>query len=117
MAMLLRWHIYRPAHLFRTHTPASPNHLQNILTTVIAAHPTATQARKNALLQQLSTVGGPLTNSVTVKRRGSMLVLSYRLGGADGRAYRLIRQDRTKPPQFTITQGDKQLASGAFEFG
>jgi hypothetical protein len=63
------------------------------------------------------TAGGPLTNSVTVKRRGSMLVLSYRLGGADGRTYRLIRQDRTKPPQFTITQGDKQIASGAFEFG
>ena len=62
VAMLLRWHIFRPAHLFRTPSPGNPNHLQNILTTVITAYPAANQAREDAVLQELSNVGGPLTN-------------------------------------------------------
>jgi hypothetical protein len=43
--------------------------------------------------------------------------LSYRLLGAGGEPYQLVKQDRSKPPEFTIHFGDKQLASGKFEFG
>jgi hypothetical protein len=62
-------------------------------------------------------VGGPLTNSVTVSRRGKSLVLSYRLVGAGGETYRRLQQASSKPPRFTIFQGEKKLASGEFEFG
>ena len=62
------------------------------------------------------TVGGPLTNSVSVTRAGRKLSLDYRLLGAGG-AYALINQDRTHPPEFTIYQGDTKIASGKFEFG
>lgn len=62
VAMLLRWHIYRPGHLFRTASPGNPNHLEDILTTVISAHPTASQLRETAVLAALAAVGGPLTN-------------------------------------------------------
>jgi hypothetical protein len=61
--------------------------------------------------------GGPLTNSVAVRQQGRLLVLDYSLVGADGSRYRLLRQDRTKPPRFTIYGGGKELDSGQFEFG
>jgi len=63
--------------------------------------------------------GGPLINSVTVARRGRSLALNYQLLGAKGEAYQL--QGVRKEPQFTIYRpgksGDKQLASGRFQFG
>lgn len=62
VAMLLRWHIYRPAHLFRARRPDQPNYLLNILEDVIDAHPRANQARENAVLLELSNIGGPRTN-------------------------------------------------------
>ncbi len=62
-------------------------------------------------------LGGPLTNSVAVARRMNSLNLSYSLVGAAGMTYELSKQDRTKPPEFAIYQGDKKLASGKFEFG
>jgi hypothetical protein len=62
------------------------------------------------------TVGGPLTNSVSLNRHGKNLVLNYQLVGAGG-AYQLANQDRSHPPEFTIYQGDKKVASGKFEFG
>jgi hypothetical protein len=62
-------------------------------------------------------VGGPLTNSVAASARGRNLVLNYRLIGAGGQSYQLLPQDRSKPPQFTIRQGDRQIAAGNFEFG
>jgi hypothetical protein len=62
------------------------------------------------------TAGGPLTNSVSVDRRGKYLALNYQLLGAGG-AYQLVNQDRSHPPEFTIYQGDKKVASGKFEFG
>jgi hypothetical protein len=60
--------------------------------------------------------GGPLTNSVSISRRGKNLSLNYKLIGLGG-AYQLVSQDRAHPPEFTIFQGDKKVASGKFEFG
>ena len=62
------------------------------------------------------TAGGPLTNSVTAGRRGRNLLLAYKVVGAGGQ-YQLAGQDRSHPPEFTIYQGDKKVASGKFEFG
>lgn len=69
VAMLLRWHIYRPAHLFRTPTPGNPNHLLNIMTAVIAAHPAANQARENAMIAEIDRVGSPLTSNALAQIR------------------------------------------------
>jgi hypothetical protein len=63
------------------------------------------------------TAGGPLTNSVTLSRRGRNLVLDYRLSGAGGDTYRLVPDDRTHPPRFTISRAGKVVRSGTFEFG
>lgn len=62
------------------------------------------------------TAGGPLTNSVTINRRGKNLSMNYQLVGVGG-AYQLVNQDRSHPPEFTVYQGDKKVASGKFEFG
>jgi hypothetical protein len=62
------------------------------------------------------TAGGPLTNSVSVSRRGKYLALNYQLVGAGG-AYQLVNQDRSHPPEFTIYQGDQKVGSGKFQFG
>jgi hypothetical protein len=61
-------------------------------------------------------VGGPLTNAVSVARRGKYLALNYRLTGLGG-GYQLVNQDRAHPPEFTVYHGDKKVASGKFEFG
>jgi len=66
------------------------------------------------------TMGGPLTNSISVARHGWNLNLTYRLIGAEGGDYRLWECDRTKsgsPPQFAIYNGNKKIASGKFEYG
>jgi len=62
------------------------------------------------------TAGGPLTNSVAIARQGRKLSLNYQLVGAGG-AYQMVNQDRSHPPEFTVYQGDKKVASGKFEFG
>ena len=62
-------------------------------------------------------VGGPLTNSVTAARKGKSLDLNYRILGAGGNVYQMMVQDRSKPPQFAVYKGAKQIASGGFEFG
>jgi hypothetical protein len=61
--------------------------------------------------------GGPLTNTVSATRYGRQLRLSYELVGAGGRSYELSDVDRSKPPQFAVYRGDKQVALGKFEFG
>ncbi len=63
------------------------------------------------------TVGGPLTNSVAITRQPQDLILSYQLIGAGGETYRLANRDSAHPPEFAIYQGDRQIASGKFEFG
>jgi hypothetical protein len=62
-------------------------------------------------------VGGPLTNSVITTRQGDVLRLNYQLIGAGGETYQLAVVDRSKPPEFAIYKGHRQVASGNFEFG
>ena len=62
-------------------------------------------------------VGGPLTNSVAASRHGQELRLDYCLVGVGGEPYQLAGQNRSKPPEFAIYKGAKQVASGKFEFG
>ena len=62
-------------------------------------------------------VGGPLTNSVLVSRHGEDLRLDYRLAGVGGETYQMANENRSHPPEFAIYKGDKQIASGKFEFG
>ena len=57
VAMLLRWHIYGPNHVYEDN-----NLLWDILNIVIRRYPEANQARENEILQQLSNIGGPPTN-------------------------------------------------------
>lgn len=63
--------------------------------------------------------GGPLTNSVTLGRRGRSLTLNYQLLGANGELYALPGE--RKEPEFAIYRpgkdGDKKLATGQFQFG
>lgn len=62
-------------------------------------------------------LGGPLTNSVSIAKRGKTLVFTYELQGADGAVYSLANQDRAHPPEFVVYQGDRKVHSGKFEFG
>lgn len=61
--------------------------------------------------------GGPLTNTATVNRRGSDLVIEYVLRGADGENYAQAFRDYQHPPRFKIYRGDHEVASGNFEYG
>jgi hypothetical protein len=63
------------------------------------------------------TAGGPLTNSVTIQRRGQSLVLNYQLIGAGGELYRPQIQHSGEAPQFAIYSGEELLEAGHFEFG
>jgi len=58
--------------------------------------------------------GGPLEQRVTVQRKGQLLTMDYRLIGVAGESY---RNDNRYPPTFTIYKGDKEIASGKFQFG
>ncbi len=60
-------------------------------------------------------VGAPLEQIVKVQRQGTVLVLNYELTGVGGEVY--APGDRGKPPVFTICRGDREIASGQFEFG
>jgi len=62
-------------------------------------------------------VGGFLTNSVSVTRRGEVLVLSYRLAGQDGSDYSFAPDRPRTEPEFAVYQGDKKIASGKFQYG
>ena len=64
---------------------------------------------------ELLKVGAPLKQIVKAKRQGSLLVLDYELQGVGGETY--TSGDRSKPPKFTVYKGDKEIASGQFEFG
>ena len=61
--------------------------------------------------------GGPLTNVVKVTSQGRTLTLSYQLLSGDGRSCRLTPEDRSKPPEWVVTQNGKTIASGKFEYG
>ncbi len=63
-------------------------------------------------------VGGPLTNSVSINRRGRTLVFNYQLLGAGGETYRLYRPGQARqPPEFAIFRGETKIWSDRFEFG
>lgn len=62
-------------------------------------------------------IGGPLTNTVAVSRRGDGLVLNYSLLGAGGNTYQLATRDYQNPPRFTARMDGREVASGKFEFG
>ncbi len=72
---------------------------------------TTVTATKPAVL----TVGGPLTNSVTVNRSGRSLNLAYELLGAGGETYQLL--GARQRPEFAAYRAGKKVASGKFEFG
>ena len=61
--------------------------------------------------------GGPLTNVVKVTSQGRNLRLDYQLVSADGRSCRLSPEDRSKPPEWVVSQNGKTIASGKFEYG
>ena len=65
------------------------------------------------------TAGGPLKNTVVAERDGddASLSLSYQLIGAGGEAWQMLRRNSSNPPEFTIYQNDRKIASGKFEFG
>jgi len=62
-------------------------------------------------------MGGPLTNSVSITRRGKSLAFSYELRGGAGAAYQLTGQGPRVQPEFAVYQGDRKVATGKFEFG
>jgi hypothetical protein len=59
--------------------------------------------------------GAPLKQMVKAERQGRTLTLNYELLGIGGETY--ASPDRSKPPTFTVYQGDKKIASGTFEYG
>lgn len=82
-----------------------------------AAQPDGTPLVIDANKPMTLVAGGPLTNSVSISRRGRNLRLSYQLVGAGGDVYQLLGPDRAKTPEFTVYHGSKLIASGKFEFG
>jgi len=60
-------------------------------------------------------IGAPLTSTVTVKRRGSVLRLDYAIVDAGGWKYSQI--GRREPPQFNAYRGDELVGSGSFKYG
>jgi hypothetical protein len=61
-------------------------------------------------------IGTPLTSTVTVKRRGSVLRLDYEMVDAGGWKYS-PRGGRQDPPRVNIYQGDELVGSGSFKYG
>ena len=60
-------------------------------------------------------VGAPLKQIAKATRQGRVLALDYKLSGIGGETY--VRNERSKPPTFTVYKGDKKIASGTFEYG
>lgn len=61
-------------------------------------------------------VGGPLKQTISAKRQGRMLELSYGLVGIGGETYNAVRNANNRPA-FAIYKGDREIAKGDFEFG
>ncbi|RKY09072.1 MAG: hypothetical protein DRP66_03065 [Planctomycetota bacterium] len=60
-------------------------------------------------------IGAPLTQTITVARKGRILQLGYGLCGIGGEKY--TSDSRSKPPKFAVYKGDKKIGGGKFEFG
>ena len=59
--------------------------------------------------------GAPLTPSLTVTRRGTILELNYELRDAAGRKY--SQESERQPPRFEVAQHGRKLGSGSFQYG
>ena len=57
----------------------------------------------------------PVKPAVTVQRQGRLLILSYRLVGADGEPY--TQSVPSNQPEFTVYRGQRKIASGQFQYG
>ncbi|MFC1760626.1 hypothetical protein ACFL6U_00930 [Planctomycetota bacterium] len=62
-------------------------------------------------------VGGPLTPSVDITRKGRQLVLAYKRVGRGGEIYEDLSSARLTPPKFTVYHGKKVFHTGTFEYG
>lgn len=65
-------------------------------------------------------IGGPLKQTVDVRRTGTTLTFDYKLTGAGGEPYDirpLYNYDYNKKPSVTIYKGDLPLATASFEYG
>jgi len=59
-------------------------------------------------------MGSPLTQTITVTRKGRILQLGYGLHGIGGEEY---TGDGSKAPEFAVYKGDTKVGGGKFEFG
>jgi hypothetical protein len=79
----------------------------------LKAPPLTVSSTKPAILR----IGGPLTNSVSVKQEGRTLSFDYQLQGAGGR-YRLAGPiNQSHPPQLTIYQKGQAVGDANFQYG
>ena len=60
-------------------------------------------------------MGAPLTQTITVNRKGKILQLGYGLHGIGGEKY--TSDNRSNPPKFAVYKGDTKVGGGKFEFG
>ena len=60
--------------------------------------------------------GAPLKQKINISKRGNHLVLNYKLIGADGLEYNKTT-NTSKPPEFSIYQGDKLITTEQFQYG
>ncbi len=60
-------------------------------------------------------MGAPLTQTITVNRKGKILQLGYGLHGIGGEEY--TSSNRSNPPEFAVYKGDTKVGGGKFEFG
>jgi hypothetical protein len=62
-------------------------------------------------------VGAPLQSTVAAERNGKMLRMRFLVKGATGEEYSITNPDKSRPPKFVIYRGDRQVASGSFQYG
>ena len=62
-------------------------------------------------------IGGPLTPSIEITRRGRQMNLAYKLEGMGHETYRSLVVDPSKAPTFTVYQGKTSIDTGTFEYG
>jgi hypothetical protein len=70
------------------------------------------------LLAAISTSPGDLglTAKIEARRAGRVIALDYQLLEANGRRH-VDRQQREKPPEFTVLQNGSPIGSGVFAYG
>ncbi len=60
-------------------------------------------------------MGAPLTQTLTINRKGKILQLGYELRGIGGEEY--TPNNRSNAPKFAVYKGDTKVGGGKFEFG